>query len=401
MKAPIVKRIIVKRFRSIPAADIVLNNPLFVVGRNGSGKSNFADIFSFIADAMRMPLEAVFDNRAGVVSVRHKGNGKGYPPNLGIRVELGDDGRKMREGFFSFEIKAQPDHGFEVVQEQCSLTMHDGSRVWYDRRSSFKTNVTGIQPPISKEALCLPLVSGDERFAPIYRVLNGFRVYSIVPQTMKELQDADAGTAMKSDGSNAASVLRSLARDKETFDRLLKYLAVVVPGTDRVASVSRGNKMTVEFKQDVGEDRSLKFDSFNMSDGTVRVLGILLALMQNPRPSLVVIEEPETTIHPGALGAVMDAITEAAADIQVVVTTHSPELLDAAKWIQKENLRCLVWEKGVSHILETDDSVRDILKEHLAGAGELLRSNALNPSEFRLFTKSFKPEQLLLFSDLA
>lgn len=159
--------------------------------------------------------------------------------------------------------------------------------------------------------------------------------------------------------------------------------------------------MTVEFKQDVGEDRSLKFDSFNMSDGTVRILGILLALMQTPRPSLVVIEEPEATIHPGALGAVMDAITEAAADIQVIVTTHSPELLDAAKWLQKENLRCLVWEKGVSHILETDDSVRDILKDHLAGAGELLRSNALNPSEFRLFTRSFKPEQLMLFSDLA
>lgn len=401
MKEPIVKRLIVKRFRSIPAADVRLDNPLFVVGRNGSGKSNFADVFSFIADAMRMPLEAVFDNRAGVAAVRHKGTGKGFPANLGMRLELGDDGDNMQSGAFAFEIAARPGHGFEVLQEQCKVIFKDGGTAWYDRTNEFRTNAKGINPPVAKEALCLPLVSGDDRFAPLYRILNGFRVYSIVPQAMKELQDADAGNAMRSDGSNSASVLRALARRSESYHRLLEYIGSVVPGTQKVASISRGNKMTLEFRQDIGTLQPLKFDSYSMSDGTVRVMGILLALMQEPQPSLVVIEEPEATLHPGALSAVMDAISEAANNLQIIVTTHSPELLDSASWIRDRNLRCMVWENGVSHVLPPADSVRVALQEHLAGAGELLRSDAMVPSEQHLFDKNSKPTQLPLFDALS
>ncbi len=403
MKAPIVKRIVVKRFRSIVAADIPLDNPLFVVGRNGSGKSNFADIFGFIADAMRSPLDVVFDNRAGISSVRHRASGKGYPANFGIKVEIGDDGGTIRNGFFSFEIRAKPDYGFEVLREQCYLKLYDGNAYWYDRTDSFKSspNVQNLHPPVSPQSLCLPLVAGDERFAPIYRILSGFRVYSIVPKAMKEMQDADAGTALKSDGSNAASVLKTLTKNnKENYERLLEYLSNAVPDTESVNAVSRGNKMTFEFKQNVGNNHQLKFESFNMSDGTVRILGILLAFFQTPKPSLVVIEEPEATIHPGALGAVMDAIMEAAEGTQVIVTSHSPELLDA-RWIGENNIRCVTWDHGATHILPPSDSVKESLRTHLLGAGELLRTDSLQPGKNRLFTEDFRPAQLPLFDVLS
>jgi predicted ATP-binding protein involved in virulence len=114
-----------------------------------------------------------------------------------------------------------------------------------------------------------------------------------------------------------------------------------------------------------------------MSDGTLRSLGLILAVFQKPSPSVLVIEEPEATIHPGALGAVLDLIRRASKTMQVLVTTHSPDLLDAP-WITDENLRIVSWQEGASHVLMPSDATRAALRNHLMGAGELLRSNALN-----------------------
>jgi superfamily II DNA or RNA helicase len=115
-------------------------------------------------------------------------------------------------------------------------------------------------------------------------------------------------------------------------------------------------------------------------------------------PSVLVIEEPEATIHPGALGAILDLIRKAAKTMQVVVTTHSPELLDA-KWITDQNLRIVSWEEGASHLLLPSEATRKAMREHLMGAGELLRSNALHPEE--LFSDPAGLAQGSLFETLA
>ena len=69
---PIIKQLIIKRFRSIPSERVDFSNPTFLVGQNGSGKSNFVDAFSFLADAMSVPLQAVFDKRGGIAVVRNR-----------------------------------------------------------------------------------------------------------------------------------------------------------------------------------------------------------------------------------------------------------------------------------------------------------------------------------------
>lgn len=114
-----------------------------------------------------------------------------------------------------------------------------------------------------------------------------------------------------------------------------------------------------------------------MSRGTLYVLGLIVAALQYPAPSLIAIEEPELNIYPGALGAVADILNIAAQRTQVVVTTHSPDLLDT-KWIQPENLRVVEWEKGATHISELGEAPTQALRQHLMGAGELLRANALD-----------------------
>ena len=84
-------------------------------------------------------------------------------------------------------------------------------------------------------------------------------------------------------------------------------------------------------------------------------------------------------MHPGALGAVLDLIRHASRSMQVIVTTHSPEVLDAP-WIEDKHLKIVVWQEGASHVLPPDNASREAMSKHLMGAGELLRSNAMHPA---------------------
>ena len=74
---PFVRQLILRGFRSIPAARIEFGNPTILVGRNASGKSNIVSAFSFLADAMSMPLSTVFDRAGGFASVRNRSSGGG------------------------------------------------------------------------------------------------------------------------------------------------------------------------------------------------------------------------------------------------------------------------------------------------------------------------------------
>ena len=139
---------------------------------------------------------------------------------------------------------------------------------------------------------------------------------------------------------------------------------------------SNGNKLTLEFTQKRVGAEPVKFEAFSMSDGTLRVLGLITAVFQRPAPSLLVIEEPEASMHAGAIGSILDVLRIASRSMQVVVTTHSPDILDA-KWIEARHLRILNWENGITRIDGVSQAVRTALATHLMGAGELLRSNAL------------------------
>ena len=95
---------------------------------------------------------------------------------------------------------------------------------------------------------------------------------------------------------------------------------------------------------------------------------------------------------------VLDLIRRATKIMQVVVTTHSPELLDA-RWITDDNLRIVSWQKGASHLLPPSEATRQAMRQHLMGAGELLRSNALQADE--LFTHTDDLHNGHLFESLA
>jgi predicted ATPase len=144
-----------------------------------------------------------------------------------------------------------------------------------------------------------------------------------------------------------------------------------------------------------GSSAPWRFFAGSMSDGTLRVLGILVALFQSqgsavPSVPLVGIEEPEVALHPAAVGALLDALREASQSTQVIVTTHSPDLLDFAD-MDKELLLAVWADKGATQIAPVDEASREALREKLYTPGELLRLDQLRPDDTKLFGDSAKP----------
>jgi predicted ATPase len=120
-----------------------------------------------------------------------------------------------------------------------------------------------------------------------------------------------------------------------------------------------------------------------MSDGTLRALGILVALFQSGngrahRVPLVGIEEPEIALHPAAAGVLRDSLRDASRNTQVIVTSHSPDLLDDSE-ISDEWIMPVIAEHGVTRIASLDEAGRTAIRERLYTAGELLRLDQLRP----------------------
>ena len=382
MTVPMLHSLRLERFRSLPSVTVELDNPTFLVGENGSGKSNVADAFAFLAEAMASPLPAVFERRGGIEAVGYRSSPRGRPSSLEMRVVLENLDETTSRATYEFKLRSLKHYDFEVVQERCVVEGRDGSRNYLARDGMvFRSSMSLFDPVLKANALALPLAGGDRRFEMILRFLSEMCVYRIESTVLREIQNSDAGSRLRTDGSNAASVLRKIERESpDDWRTIHELLESIVPGTIGVDPKRHGDRLSLEFTQQWPESKSVKFKAYNMSDGTLRALGLLAAVFQRPAPSVLVIEEPESTMHPGALGTILDLLRHASRFMQVVVTTHSPDILDA-KWIEDRHLRVVGWETGATSISPVSDASRSVLRDRLMGAGELMRSNALTAAE--------------------
>ncbi len=103
--------------------------------------------------------------------------------------------------------------------------------------------------------------------------------------------------------------------------------------------------------------------------------------------------EPEVAFHPAAAGVLIDGLRDAAEQAQVLVTSHSPDLLDNGE-ISPDSIIAVVAEHGESRIGPLDDVGRAVLRDHLHTAGELLRMGHLAPDPK---LSHMTPKQIQLF----
>lgn len=398
MDRRLLTRIALRNYKSIAACVVRPAQLSFLVGPNGSGKSNFLDALRFVADSTRFSLDHALRDRGGINEVRRRSGG--HPTHFGIRLDFN---LAQSSGHYAFNVGARPQGGYEVQREECRVVRQGadaGTDFYRVEAGQVVTSTLSPAPASASDRLYLVNVSGVAAFRPIYDALAGMGFYNLNPEEIRDLQPPDPGELLKRDGSNIASVLSNLAtRSPELKERIEEYLAKVVPGIAGVASRAVGPKETLEFRQEIrGAKHPWRFFASNMSDGTLRAFGVLVALFQgagNGESSrrLVGIEEPELALHPAAAGILTDGLQDASEHTQILVTSHSPDLLDN-EGIPDESILAVIAEHGDTRIGPLDEAGRSALKDRLYTAGELLRMDQLRPDP-SLFVSN--PDQLELF----
>jgi predicted ATPase len=393
-------RVLLKNYKSIANCSVRLGPLNFLVGPNGAGKSNFLDALRFVTESLNTSLDHALRERGGIAEVRRRSSG--HPTHFGIRLEflLPTGG----SGHYAFRVGALPEGGFKVQQEECYIYYGSGALdTWfYEVENGTVTSTHAkIVPAAASDRLFLVAASGLPEFRSLYDMLSRMGFYNLNPDVIRDLQTPDSGEVLRRDGGNLASVLSLMKKDHpDVRDRIVEFLAHVVPGMQDVSVRHIQKKEALEFKQKVGRNESpWSFFAENMSDGTLRALGVLTALFQSvnggaKRVPLVGIEEPEVALHPGAAGVLRDALRAAADSTQVLVTSHSPELLDD-KDVSDDWVLAVVSENGETKIGPLNEADRSLVRERLFTAGELLKQGSLTPDLEAI--RQTPAEQLELF----
>ncbi len=407
-----------RNFRSISNATADLERLTVFVGPNASGKSNVLDILRFIKDALRFDLDAAISMRHGIGAIHHERT-EAATKDIDISISTSLNSYSWTNPViidYGFSISTDRDVGYRVNHEFVKIwqSISEEPTVVFriDKGNLIQPSSllpTTNHPRLFDEAddtdfdsrdLALPTLlrvsrgqlmhtSDSEDTGRIayqalnllYRNLMEMRFYHMFPNTIREPQKLATTRLLDENAGNLASVLRTMERrtrpDVSRMSRLKEYLARLVPGISDLEVTSAGGYLVVRLKHD-SVPGSPWIDLSLESDGTVRLLGILTALSQDRNPPLIGIEEPELTVHPGALSALADVLHEAARTSQILVTTHSPDFIDCITQSRTlESVRIVELVGGVTKVDRVPRAQVQAVRQHLFSPGELHRMGDL------------------------
>lgn len=366
-----IERLSVSNYRSL-GENVTLELGPFtaLVGPNGSGKSTVVDVLRFVSDCMHMGLSGAITNRNGIGAVRRWSGG--HPFNVAIALDLAlDDDLQAR---YSFELKGDSAEEYKVKWESAALFGREGRVGFAIEDGEWLIKPEGLAPSIDPTSLVLPIIGGDAKFQPLVQALQHISVYSIFPDTLRTPQKYSPVKPMDGHGSNWASILKDQPRDSWKPE-LIGALEKLTGDIDDIKVSQAASYLVVQFRH-ASNRKSKWFDAAQESDGTLRIAGIVTALLQEPPVPLIGIEEPELTVHPGAIPLLYDYLKQASRRSQVLVTTHSPELLDQ---MEADEVRVVMRGPNGTTVSPMAGPQRTAVREGLLTLGEVLRTEGLQP----------------------
>jgi predicted ATPase len=206
------------------------------------------------------------------------------------------------------------------------------------------------------------------------------------PASMRDVIPHESGIRLRPDGSNIASLLRRAAEadDSELLERITAYLARISPGLREIRAEDLGGYDLMMLRQDIANEPGW-WDARpdQISDGTLRALGVLVALFQGrlggkSETSLVGVEEPEAGVHPASARIILGAMQDARYTTQVLATTHSADMLTMGN-VDLDSLLVVAAENGITQIGPLDDVSRSVVRDQLFTVGELLQADQIQP----------------------
>lgn len=369
-----------ENWRNFTKVDVSLQQRMFLVGPNASGKSNFLDVFRFLRDLVRIGggLEKAVADRGGVSRLRSLA------------------ARRYPEIVIDVQITAPDDilwrYRLGIVQDNNSRTTLEEERVWKNGILLLeRPNISDNEDKVLLRQTHLEQINSNREFRYISEFFNTINYYHIVPQLIR---DPDRSVGKKFDPYGGDFLERIAGAPKKTqesrLNRIQKALKVAVPQLQEI----------VPFKDDRGVPHlKAKYDHWrskgawqteaDFSDGTLRLMGLLWALMDGGGPLLL--EEPELSLHAEVashIPAMMLSIQRSQRKPrQIFISTHSSDLLSDAGIAPDEVLLLSPTANGTK--VEVSQDIQDI--KVLVDAG-LSIAEAVLP-----YTRPQNANQLALF----
>ena len=312
-------RISLGNWRNFRDAEVDLRNRVFLVGPNASGKSNFLDAFRFLHDIVSVGggLQEAVRRRGDVSGIRCLAARQN--PRVRIEVDIGSD---EHPSAWQFRLSLAADKRRRVVvREECVLKE---GKALFSRPDSEDEGY-----PERLTQTYLEQVNKNRDFREVSEFLASVRYLHIVPQLVREPDRSVGRVDDPFGGDFLERVARTAKKTRQArLRRISKALRVAVPQLKelRLEQDTRGF-WHLEGRYEHWRPHGAWQSEERFSDGTLRLMGLLWALVDNAGPLLL--EEPELSLHPEVVRYLpqMFARVQQGSGRQLLLSTHSPELL--------------------------------------------------------------------------
>jgi predicted ATPase len=316
----------IRNFKAIVDSKVVrLGSLTAFIGNNGAGKSSLIEAIQTYQTIVRDGLDIAMQRWLGIEHVRHKGHEAkerlGEPVNpIQFEIAIGNSPRKVRR--LAMDVSNDPAHNKMMITAE-RISRVDGT--WIERTGSRAYQGYAPGRSMLSGALADYLEQANHVLSWQFLTMSPERMGMPVPQ-----QRTGGGVHLAQDGSNIADFLLDLRRqDPTAFDGIVETMSYVLPYAKDIQPSLTSSEIERKAWLQLTE-ADFKVPGWLLSTGTLRMLA-LLALLRHPKPPpLIVVEEIENGLDPRSVHLIIEEIRSAVLSgvTQVILTTHSPYLLD-------------------------------------------------------------------------
>jgi len=374
----IVTSLSVENYKSLRSVAVTPGPLSVVVGANGSGKSNLADCIDFISEVYRYGLEVAVARKGGYENIAHRKQRRSKGAmTIALEVELHtDDFKRSRRAaktevpplrirhYFSFRAKGYSIRAeFAVERERIDIsTRHadqwrpvatvrrEGKQLTFESEHDVSTtSELSITQEVQPYGRLLDLnelkffterkqsLSDSElfavaigRFVPSLTAFTGavgaMRVFQISPTESREFGVPIPNPELGRFGGDLPAVVDMLStKHRQAWSVVMESMKRILPGLENIEVEYTPARTLGLFFREASTGRP--WTVAEVSDGTIHTLALLVAIF-DPRSTTLVIEEPENSVHPWIIRNILSACEEASKKKQIVITTHSPIVMN-------------------------------------------------------------------------
>lgn len=373
------EKINIKNFKSLGDVTLTPSDLTVIIGPNNSGKTNFSNALRFLSEVYNYGLETAVRRNGGYENIALRKQRRSRA-SISFEVTIKVNYSEFRYEYFSpdisFFIGARPESGehlddiyinhyfsfratrqsikaeYIVESERLTIMVNDKndkknlSQLFrYDRQENKPLNTMFDSKKIVADSAIH--IFDKERYwekmnvnsqellisnnliphiSPINYIIRNWAIYQFNPTISRSEGVPTPNPQIDNYGKNLPALVDWLITNhKEKWETILDTIKIIIPGLTDITTGYLHNKTLGLFFSEEGFGRPWNADE--VSDGTILTLSMLCSVI-DPRKSMIVLEEPENSIHPWIIRTIMEFLKEVSKEKNIILTTHSPILID-------------------------------------------------------------------------